>query len=90
MIANRWGHGGVAVDDGAYAEEVCNKRIDGGGLLEGPGDGGIVVTASDGSMPCPISAHQGKNRLLEDQHREFKVGISDPSLWVIPTNQIFP
>ena len=27
---------------------------------------------------------------MEDQHREFKVGIGDPSLWVIPTNQIFP
>ena len=41
-------------------EEVCNYRIDGGGLLEDPGDGGSDITASDGSMPCPISAHQGK------------------------------
>ena len=80
MISNRWGDGGVAVDDGAYAEEVYDNQVDGGGILEGPGDGESVVTASDRSMPCSISVYKGGNRLLEDQRLEFKVRIGDSSL----------
>ena len=32
----------------------------------------------------------GENRLLEDQRRELKVGISDSYLWFIPANHILP
>ena len=64
VIANRWGDGGIAVDDGAYAEKVCDYRVDGCGFLEGPGDSGSVVATRDGGMPSPVVAHQGENGFL--------------------------
>ena len=54
VITNRWGDGGIAVDDGSYAEEVCDDRVDGGSLLKCPRDRGGVVATCDRGVPGPI------------------------------------
>ena len=86
VIANRWGDGGIAVDDGPYAEKVCDDRVDGSGFFEGPGDSGSVVATGDGGVPCPVSTHQREDCFLKDEGRKLQVRVSDAAIGVIPAH----
>ena len=68
---------------GPDAEEISNNGVDGGSFLEGPVNGGSILTARGVSKPGGCLANPGENRLLKDQGRQLKIRVGDSSLGVL-------
>ena len=82
VVEHRWGDLVESVVDGADAEEVGHNVIDGSGLAEGTRNCRGVVASRYRFLSGRGVAYWSEDRLLEDQHCQFEVRVSDDDFWV--------
>ena len=64
------------------AEYIRDDGFDGGGLLEGPGESGSVITARGGVMSGRHPDNLGGNQLLKGQVQQIQIRVGDGALRV--------